>query len=161
VLTLQKLPRHDDSLAIAYYLTVSPPLESEKVQQSYFETLCRASITESFYFSRQYDDDRRRRFLEQLILFVHKTTAGNTRGERAIELINLPFDEQEETWFEDYLLNGKVATLSGAKDTVLMRRLATGKTRDLPASVKTLGGRKIDGINWDDLRQTFDRSDTL
>ncbi|OKL58264.1 hypothetical protein UA08_06473 [Talaromyces atroroseus] len=161
VLTLEKLPRHDDSLAIAYYITVSPPLESETVQQSYFETLCRASITESFYFSRRYDDDRRRRFLEQLIFFVHKTTPGNTRGERAIELINLPFDEQEETWFEDYLLNGKVATLSGAKDTVLMRRLATGKTRDLPASVKSLGGRKIDGINWDDLRQTFDRSDTL
>lgn len=161
MLTLQKLPRHDDSLAVAYYLTVSPPLESEKVQQSYFETLCRSSITESFYFARKHDDERRRRFLEQLILFAHKTPAGNSRGERAIELINLPFDESEEVWFEDYLLNGKVAALPGAQDTVLMRRLATGKTRDLPASVKSLGGRKIDGINWDDLRETFDRGDSL
>lgn len=158
MLTLQKLPRHDDSLAIAYYLTVSPPLESEKVQLSYFETLCRASITEAFYFLRKYDDNRRRQLLEQLILFVHKTPAGNLRGERAIELLNLPFDEEEESWFEDYLLNGTVASLAGAKDTVLMRRLATGKTGNLPPSVKSLGGRKIDGVNWDDLRQSFDTS---
>ncbi|GAM33670.1 hypothetical protein TCE0_011f00746 [Talaromyces pinophilus] len=161
ILTLPKLPKHDDSLAIAYYLTVSPPLESEKVQSSYFETLCRASITEAFYFLRKYDDSRRRRFLEQLVLFVHKTPAGNLRGQRAIELLSLPFDDEEESWFEEYLLNGKVATLSGAKDTVLMRRLATGNTRDLPPNVRLLGGPKIDGVNWDDLRQGFNRVDSL
>jgi hypothetical protein len=161
ILTLPKLPKHDDSLAIAYYLTVSPPLESENVQSSYFETLCRASITEAFYFLRKYDDSRRRRFLEQLVLFVHKTPAGNLRGQRAIELLNLPFNDDEESWFEEYLLNGKVATLSGAKDTLLMRRIATGNTRDLPPSVRSLGGPKIDGINWDDLRQGFNRVDSL
>ncbi|KAH8703240.1 nuclear pore complex assembly-domain-containing protein [Talaromyces proteolyticus] len=156
VLTQQNLPKHDDSLAIAYYLTVSPPLASEKVQQSYFETLCRANITESFYFARKYDHDRRRQFLEQLVVFVHKTPAGQLRGSRAMELINLPFDELEESWFEECLLNGRAAALSGAKDTVLMRRLASGKMQDLPPSVESLGGRKIDGINWDDLRQSVD-----
>ena len=83
------------------------------------------------------------------------------RGQRAIELLNLPLDEEEESWFEDYLLSGKVATLSGAKDTVLMRRLATGNTRDLPSKVRSLGGPKIDGINWDDLRQGFNKVDSL
>ncbi|EED14591.1 conserved hypothetical protein [Talaromyces stipitatus ATCC 10500] len=161
VLTLQKLPRQDDSLAIAYYLTVSPPLESEKVQLSYFQTLCRASLTEAFYFSRKYDDDRRKRFLEHLILFVHKTPAGDLRGQRAIELLGLPLDEEEESWFEEYLLNGKVVALSGTRDTVLMRRLATGNTRDLPPSVRSLGGPKIDGVNWDDLRQGSNRAESL
>ncbi|KAL1962332.1 hypothetical protein VTN77DRAFT_9823 [Rasamsonia byssochlamydoides] len=161
VLTLQKLPKHDDSLAIAYYLTVSPPLASEKVQQSFFETLCRTSITEAFFFSRKHEDDRRRQYLEQLVLFVHKTSAGKLRGDRAIELVNLPFDEQEEQWFEDSLLHGKASTLPGAKDTVMMRRLATGRLQNLSAEVESLGGRKVDGINWDDLRQNIDGNGPL
>ncbi|CRG91050.1 putative protein ely5 [Talaromyces islandicus] len=157
VLTQQSLPKHDDSLAIAYYLTVSPPLASEKVQQAYFETLCRANITEAFYFTRNYDNELRRQFLEQLVAFVHKTPAGPLRGTRAMELVSLPFDEQEESWFEGSLLTGKAAVLSSAKDTVLMRRLATGKMQGLPPSIESLGGPKIDGINWDDLRQSVDR----
>lgn len=157
VLTQQNLPKHDDSLAIAYHLTVSPPLASEKVQQAYFETLCRANITEAFYFTRNYDNKSRRQFLEELVIFVHKTPAGPLRGTRAMELVNLPFDEQEESWFESCLLTGKAAALSSAKDTVLMRRLATGKMQGLPSSLESLGGPKIDGINWDDLRQSVDR----
>jgi hypothetical protein len=150
---MQKLPKHDDTLAMVYYLTVSPPLASEMVQQSFFDTICRASITEAFYFSRKHHDNLRRQFLERLVLFVHKTSGGPLRGDRAMELVNLPFDEQEESWFEEYLLNGKASTLPGAKDTVLMRRLATGRMQNLPAEIESLGGRKIDGINWDDVRQ--------
>lgn len=161
MLTVPNLPNHDDSLAIAYYLTVSPPLVSEKVQQSYFETLCRASITEAFYFSRKYDEERRRRHLEQLILYVHKTPAGDLRSQRALELLNLPFDEDEGQWLENYLLHGKAAALAGARDTLLMRRLATGDMRDLPPNIKSLGGPKFDGVNWDDLRCGLNGIDSL
>lgn len=161
VLTLTHLPKHDDSLAMSYYHTVSPPLASEKVQKAFFEVLCRASITEAFYFARKNDEIRRRRYLEQLVVFVHSSSAGQIRGERAMELVNLPFDEEEEKWFEDCLLHGAAKTLHGAKDTVLMRRLATGKLKDLSADVESLGGKKIDGLNWDDLRQSMSKHTQL
>ncbi|GAD98785.1 hypothetical protein AN4596.2 [Paecilomyces variotii No. 5] len=157
VLTLQKLPRHDDSLAMAYYLTVSPPLASEKVQRAFFETLCRSSITEAFYFSRKHGEASRKNYIEQLVVFVHRSSAGQSRSNLAMELVNLPFDETEEEWFEDVLLRGKAKALHGAKDTVLMRRLATGKLKDHSAEVESLGGQKIDGLNWDDLRQSMNK----
>ena len=83
---------------------------------------------------------------------VLKSEAGKPRAERALELVGLPLDEEEESWLEDFLLTGKGSTLPGAKDTVLMRRLATGRSQNLPSEVESLSGRKVDGINWDDLR---------
>jgi hypothetical protein len=155
VLTLPTLPKHDDSLAMAYYLTVSPPLLSDKARQGFFETLCRSSVTEAFYFTRQHGEEYHRRYLEQLIAYVHTPIVGGARGSRARELVNLPLDDEEERWFEDYLLHDAAKTLPGAKDTVLMRRFATGKLRDLPADLEWLGGKKVDGINWDDLRRSL------
>lgn len=70
-----------------------------------------------------------------------------------MELINLPFDAKEEGWFEDVLLKGNAKTLKGARDTVMMRRLATRKLDGLSAELESLGGKKIDGLNWDDLKQ--------
>ncbi|PIG78964.1 hypothetical protein AARAC_010147 [Aspergillus arachidicola] len=160
VLTLPQLPKHDDSLVMAYYLTVSPPLASTKVQKAFFKILCRSSITEAFYFTRNYDDSLRQNYLAQLIEFVHSTEAGETRSKRAMELIGLPFDDQEEGWFEDCLLRGNAKGLHGSKDTVMMRRLATGKLENLSADLESLGGKKVDGLNWDILRQGIQPSQT-
>ncbi|RDH39300.1 nuclear pore complex assembly-domain-containing protein [Aspergillus welwitschiae] len=160
VLTLPRLPKHDDSLVMAYYLTVSPPLASEKVQRAFFKTLCRASITEAFYFTRKNDDTLRRSYLIQLIEFVHTTDAGQLRSSRALELIGLPFDDQEEEWFEDALLHGSAKGLHGSKDTVMMRRLASGKLSGLAQELESLGGEKIDGLNWDVLRQSVTHTQT-
>ncbi|KAL2868614.1 ELYS family protein [Aspergillus lucknowensis] len=155
-LTLSHLPRQDDNLVMAYYLTVSPPLASEKAQRAFMETLSRASITEALYFARKHHDTLRRNYLIQLIEFVHKTDAGQMRSRRAMELITLPFDDQEEEWFEDALLHGNAKTLHGAKDTVMMRRLATGKMAGLSTELQSLGGKKIDGLNWDMLKQSIE-----
>lgn len=160
VLTLPRLPKHDDSLVMAYYLTVSPPLASEKVQRAFFKTLCRSSITEAFYFTRKNDDTLRRSYLTQLIEFVHTTDAGQLRSSRALELIGLPFDDQEEEWFEDALLHGSAKGLHGSKDTVMMRRLASGKLSGLAQELESLGGEKIDGLNWDVLRQIVTHTQT-
>ncbi|KAJ5766961.1 uncharacterized protein N7511_004577 [Penicillium nucicola] len=151
-LTLTKLPRHDDSLAIAYYLTVAPPLASEKVRKAFFETLSRSNITEAFYFTRKYDDAHRQSFFEQLVEFVHKASPGQTRSRRAMELVGLPLDEDEEAWFESVLLHGNASTLPGAKDTVMMRRLATGQLSNASPDLESLSGKKVDGLNWDNLR---------
>lgn len=154
-MTLSQLPKHDDSLAIAYYLTAAPPLATEKIQRAFFETLCRSSVTEAFYFTRKYDEHHRHNFFEQLVEFVHKTGAGQTRSRRAMELVGLPFDAVEEQWFEESLLRGSASSFPGAKDTVMMRRLATGQMDGLGAELESLGGKKVDGLNWDDLRQSM------
>ncbi|KAJ5372473.1 hypothetical protein N7517_004479 [Penicillium concentricum] len=152
VLTLTKLPKHDDSLAIAYYLTAAPPLASATIRKAFFDTLARSNVTEAFYFTRKYDETLRQSFFEQLVEFVHRATPGQTRSRRAMELVGLPLDEDEEQWFEHVLLQGNASTLPGAKDTVMMRRLATGRTGELAPELESLGGKKVDGLNWDDLR---------
>ncbi|KKZ65444.1 hypothetical protein EMCG_08716 [[Emmonsia] crescens] len=148
----------DDSLATAYYLTASPPLATTKALNAYFALLCRTHITESFYFARkQPSPSSHRDLLEQLILFVLSSTKpGEARAKRAMELINLPFNAEEESWFEECLLTGNAKHLPGAKDTVMMRRVATGRLQDLNrGDLEALGGRKIEGLNWDDLRKNL------
>lgn len=145
---------------MAYYFTVNPPLASEKVQRAFFATLCRASITEAFYFTRRHDESLRRSYLEQLVTFVHKTGTGQARSKRAMELIGLPFDEMEEEWFEQTLLHGNAKALNGAKDSVMMRRLATGKLSGLSPDLESLAGRKVDGVNWDVLKRSMPHTHT-
>jgi hypothetical protein len=145
---------------MAYYLTVTPPLASEKVQKAFFDILCRSSVTEAFYFTRKRDESLRRAYLEQLIEFVHKTSPGQMRSQRAMELISLPLDSTEEEWFEEALLRGRAKTLHGAKDTAMMRRFATGKLDTLSTELESLGGKKIDGLNWDALRQSVKNTHT-
>lgn len=154
-LTLSQIPKHDDGLAIAYYLTAAPPLSTEKVQRAFFETLCRSSVTEAFYFTRKYDEHHRHSFFGQLVEFVHRTAAGQTRSRRAMGLVGLPLDEVEEEWFEETLLRGSASSLPGAKDTVMMRRLATGQMDGQGTELESLSGKQVGGLNWDDLRQSM------
>lgn len=152
---LATLPKQDDSLAMAYYLTVSPPLASPKVLHAFFALLCRTRVTESFYFTRKQNDLTRRELVEDLIVFVLSTKPSNLRANRAMDLINLPLNETEEEWFEQCLLHGKAKHLHGAKDTVMMRRVATGRLEKLNSDLEALGGRRMEGLNWDDLRRNL------
>ncbi|PGH16590.1 hypothetical protein AJ79_01696 [Helicocarpus griseus UAMH5409] len=158
---LAALPKQDDSLATAYYLTASPPLASPKAFNAYFALLCRTRIIESFYFARKQNDILHRELLEQLIVFVLSSKAGEARASRAMDLINLPFNVEEEEWFEECLLSGKAKHLQGAKDTVMMRRVATGQLENLSSDLEALGGRKIEGLNWDDLKKNLRPSSSL
>jgi hypothetical protein len=154
-LTLSQLPKHDDNLAITYYLAAAPPLATAKVQRAYFETLCRSSVTEAFYFTRKYDEHHRHAYFEQLLEFILRTPAGQCRSRRAMDLVGLPLDEDEAVWFEETLLRGKASSLPGAKDTVMMRRLAIGQMGGLAPELESMGGKKVDGLNWDDLRESM------
>ena len=158
---LATVPKQDDSLALAYYLTVSPPLASPEVLNAYFVSLCRTRITEALYFSRKYEQQTRRSLLEQLITSVLKTEAGEHRAKRAMELVNLPVDAQEEEWFDECLLHGKAKHLPGAKDTVMMRRVATGRVDHLGIELEALGGRRLEGVNWDVLKRNLSQSTSL
>ncbi|MCJ1437680.1 hypothetical protein MMC27_007067 [Xylographa pallens] len=112
-----------------------------------------SSLTEAFYFSRRRGSLQHHQLFEQLITFVHANSAGSVRASRALELIHLPLGEDEEQWFEEFLNEGKGSTLYGAKDTLMMRKIAKGQVREAVGLGSKLSGRKIDGLNWDVLRE--------
>ncbi|RMD40122.1 hypothetical protein DV735_g4998, partial [Chaetothyriales sp. CBS 134920] len=125
---LEALLKHracDSSLAMAYYVSVQPPLQTTSSLYSYFSLLARASLTEAFHFARRRPEHKA--LFDHLVLWTHTQGPGESRAAAAIQLISLPFSSQEEGWFEECLLYGQAAKCSGAKDSVLMRRLTRGK----------------------------------
>lgn len=95
--------------------------------------------------------------LEQLVGFVHSGVSGKTRSERGVELVNLPFNEEEERWFEEYLSSGKGRTLQGAKDTVMMRRIAIGKITEAFQDKAGSNRGQLNGLNWDVLKGSLEK----
>ncbi|KAI5282758.1 hypothetical protein KEM52_003604 [Ascosphaera acerosa] len=88
---------------------------------------------------------------------VGSKSAGAVRVRRANELVSLPFDDEEARHFEECLLRGPARHYVGAKDTVLMRRVLTGKTAagELARGVESLDGKRVDGLNWVDFRKAL------
>ncbi|MCJ1282794.1 hypothetical protein MMC26_002120 [Xylographa opegraphella] len=154
-------PQNDSSLPLSYYHSVYPPLASAKVLCAFFERSCKASLTEAFYFSRCRGPLQHRPLFVELITFVHANSAGSARASRALELINLPFSDEEERWFEEFLNRGLGTTLYGAKDTLMMRKLAKGQVKEAVDLGSKLSGRKIDGLNWDILREGLRKGGTI
>ena len=59
----------------------------------------------------------------------------------------------EEAWLEDCLTNGKAKSVSGAKDTVTMRKIATGRSQTAIESTESLSSKTVNGMNWITLQQ--------
>jgi hypothetical protein len=147
------LDSQEDELALAYYHTISPPLTNPELLLSYFKMLCRGSVTDAFYFSRSQQDSQRRQLLETLIDLA-LLPRGSQRARNGVELIDLPFNKSEEEWFEYFLLrDGKGRNLANAADTVMMRRIATGKLKDASSGLKELelSRRSYGDITWDNI----------
>ncbi|KAI9723612.1 MAG: hypothetical protein M1812_000912 [Candelaria pacifica] len=149
---IRHAPKDDFELPLAYYNTVSVPLGSAKCLEAYFSILSRVNVCEAFYFARAQGGNSHMLLLEQLISSVLSGPSGETRAKRGVQLTNLPFNKEEEHCFEEYLLRGRGRTHNAAKDTVMMRRIATGRLQAALKDGGTLSGRKIDGLNWDSLR---------
>ena len=115
--------------------------------------MCSASITEAFFFSRSHGGLIHQHLFEQLVSFVHASSEGDIRANRAVELVGLPLDEREETWLEEYMIKGKGRLLFGAKDTIVMRRIATGPALEAIEFSENMTGRMVDGVNWNILRE--------
>ena len=144
-------PKCDNALAMAYYITVRPPLRNEQTLDAYFALLVKTNVTEAYRFAKQ--NPNHQRLFEQLVVSVHGEDASEARAQRALQFLGLPFTGEEEAWFEECLLKGRAAKAPGAKDSVLMRRLATGKLHAGSSAVDRLKGSKIDGVDWEDIRQ--------
>lgn len=84
-------------------------------------------------------------------MFVLGQSPGSEKASRAIELIGITLDDDEEAWFEEYLNGVEGSKLPGAPDTLIMRSIVTN--RKVPKSdygvLKNAG--KLGGISWDTL----------
>ncbi|KAF2237487.1 hypothetical protein EV356DRAFT_574268 [Viridothelium virens] len=149
---LRHTPTHEQDLALVYYHTVSPPLANEIIRDSFFKHLAKLSITEAYIFSRQQSDPTHRHLFELLITSALKEEIGEARAARCVELVNLPFDREEEDWFEEHLIDGNGKSLHGAKDTVMVRRIAMGKMKDALKEGEQLSGRNMNGVTWNTVK---------
>jgi len=152
LLTLLQHPKCDPSLAMAYYVTVSPPLRNQQTLDAYFKLLLRTSVVEAYHFAKRQPIAKHRMLFEELILSIHQEEPSPARAERATLLVGMPFTEDEEAWFEDYLLHGKGATCHGAKDSVVMRRVATGRSLSDVKELDRLREENLGGIGWDNVK---------
>ncbi|KZF21892.1 hypothetical protein L228DRAFT_284015 [Xylona heveae TC161] len=153
---LHTLIRHgtqvDRSLPLVYFHTVSPAVTNPKVLEAFFSYLSQCSVTEAFYFARGQPENIHRHLLEQLASLVLSKQSGEERATRATEFVDLPLSDEEESWIEEYLHEGKGKTLHGARDTVMARKISTGKFNEALLNGKILSGRLFDGINWENLK---------
>jgi len=155
--TLLAHPKCDNSLAMAYYLTVSPPLQHRKTLDAYFLLLCQTSVVEAYHFCRK-QGSRHQELFEQLLISGLSEAPGEARAQHALTLIGLPFSAEEERWFEDCLLYGKGAKCHEAKDSVIMRRIAVCKDLEGVGALDRFRGHKINGVNWDDVRSSMQKA---
>ena len=141
-------------LALAYYHTVQPVLNESRAIQCLFRAIATSSVTEAFYYSRSQPENTRRHLFEFLISLVIHNSPKATIADRSVELVNLPFSDEEEAWFEEYLLQGDGRGLSKGKDTLMMRKIGTGKFTESLA-LKGANGRAIGGLDWRTLLESI------
>lgn len=152
LLTLLQHPRCDPSLAMAYYVAVSPPLQGHKTLEAYFEMLKTNNLVEAYYLAQKQPPSVHKGLFEKLVVSVLQDKPGHSRAERAALLVGLPLSEQEETWFEECLVQGAASKLSGAKDTIMARQMVTGYSTSNSSMTNRFKGNSIQGVNWDNVR---------
>jgi Nuclear pore complex assembly len=152
--TLIQNPKVDNSSIMAYYLSVSPPLDDQKTLKAFFSLQCDNDIVHAYHFCQIRVNPERKALFEQLVLAAVSPKGGKTVP-RAETLIGLPFDSMETQWFENFLLHGKGSTLLGAKDSVIIRRIATGRDYTDLQSLQRFRGQKIDSVHWGDIQSNL------
>jgi hypothetical protein len=113
--------KHDD-LALAYYYSVQPILKTSSALELLFGAMARTNATEALFFTRTQPDHTREVLFRHLVSVALDHKQSDSAG--ASELAFLPFESEEEAWFEDHLLHGDGKNLKRAKDTLLIRKIA-------------------------------------
>lgn len=86
-----------------------------------------SSVTEALNYSRTHPESAREQLFHRLIASVLDAKPSEDKASRAAELVSLPLQPVEEGWFEEFLAEGSGRKLKHSKDTLLMRKLATGR----------------------------------
>ncbi|RQM08312.1 hypothetical protein DH86_00003811 [Scytalidium sp. 3C] len=143
--------RQDDiTLAMSYYYTVQPMLTDSRSVDKLFLTIAETSVMEAFYFLRAQPSHTQQHMFEKLVTQVLNSSSVSTIADQATELVSLPFTREEESWFEDYLLQNEGRSMRKAKDALIMRRLGTGKFEEVLA-LRDVNSRTVDGLDWTNL----------
>ena len=152
----------DDVLPLAYYNCAKPPLVKEDVKTEFVKYMAGRNVTETFYWIRARPEYEHKPLLDILIEETLDRSAWSssdeeyTREEKAMEFVSLPFDDGEEAYVDHFLTEGKGRNFRGAGDTVMMRRIATGRLQQAVGDVANKG-RKHDNVNWDLLKDGVKR----
>lgn len=132
-------------MALSYYYTVQPILNTSTALELLFEAMARTNTTEALLFSRTQPEYIREALFGRLI----SVALGDKQADpSSAELLAfLPFEGEEEAWFEQHLLHGEGRNLKRAKDTLLIRKIA-GDKFDEVSHVKGAGqwGPILEGI---------------
>ncbi|PVH87996.1 hypothetical protein DL98DRAFT_648887 [Cadophora sp. DSE1049] len=149
---LVRKSREDLTLALAYYHTAQPTLTSRSAIECLFSAIARTSVTEAFYFARGQPQYAQRHMFEMLISVVLHNSPKETVADRSVELVNLPLSAEEDEWLEDYLIRGDGRTLKRSKDTLMMRKIATGNFTE-SVWMKGSNHRAMGGLDWSSLSE--------
>jgi hypothetical protein len=156
---LSALLDHGTNLALVYYHTVSPSLSEPDLLLKFFTKLSQASITEAYYFS-QHEMTSHRRALLEIIIDTAIAGKGPSRAARAVELVDLPLDADEEQWLEEYLLTGsKSRNVRGAADIIVMRKMAKGKLQESTEEMQNskVSRVSINDVTWGNVKNGLER----
>ncbi|KAH8683512.1 nuclear pore complex assembly-domain-containing protein [Ilyonectria robusta] len=118
---------NDYTLALSYFQTVQPILQTSAALELLFNAMARTSVSEALFYSRTHPTHTRQLLFRQLVASVLEGRGGEEFSNRASELAFLPLDSAEEGWFEEYLTTGNGKSHKKAKDTLLIRKIASDR----------------------------------
>ncbi|ORY68346.1 nuclear pore complex assembly-domain-containing protein [Pseudomassariella vexata] len=118
----------DYTLPLAYYHTVQPVLKSPTSIQLLFDAMAHSNVTEALQFSRARPQEMQQQLFHRLVMSVLGDARDEESAERAYQLASLPLYKNEEGWLKEALTSGHAKRFKGARDTLLMRRIAVGES---------------------------------
>ncbi|KAG6296626.1 hypothetical protein E4U46_001917 [Claviceps purpurea] len=150
IITLVKRASDNDyELALSYFNSVQPILKTQEALELLFDAMAKTNVTEALMYSRaQPQHTREQLFRRWVSAVLDGSRTGEDLSSRASELAFIPLDASEERWFEEYLTAGEGRHLKGAKDTLLIRKIACDRFDDI-GRFRSSGGQWasiLDGI---------------
>ncbi|KKA31079.1 hypothetical protein TD95_004593, partial [Thielaviopsis punctulata] len=141
-------PAGDYTLVLTYFHTVQPVIKSAQTLDILFDAMAKTSVSQALSYSRTHSETTRELLFCQLIASVLNGAGNPTGASRAVELVGSVFDECEEQWFEEFLTHGAGKSLKKSRDTLFMRKIATGRYQEAIAErgVSSQWGGVLEGV---------------
>ncbi|PHH54888.1 Protein ELYS [Ceratocystis fimbriata CBS 114723] len=141
-------PNADYALVLNYFTTVQPVVKSSRALDLLLTAMARTSVSQALGYSRTYSGPTRKLLFGKLISAVLGADGSKADAASAAELVSAVLDADEEQWFEQYLTHGDGKALKKARDTIVMRKLVTGRYQEAVAErgVSSQWGGVLEGV---------------